>query len=339
MPLQAARGIIPIKPQEVTVVKERGLIFDIQGFSVHDGPGTRTLVFLSGCPMRCAWCANPEGQAMQQNLMFAPGRCKALQNHCSRCVTACPRCAITPDARTGQPRIQRTLCVGCDSFLCANACNYEALRISGTYYTVDELMKVLRRDRNFWSMDGGVTFGGGDPLAQGEFLLQVLKACRLEQIHTAIETEAYAREELFLQVMDGIDFAFVDIKHMDTMVHQAKTGVGNELVLGNLRALKRSGWNRRIILRTPIIPGYNDSLENARATVDFMKENGYFEINLLPFHRLGTSKWEQLGRRYPYRDQPNLPKEQLEPLQNFYLDAGIACYLDADVAYSVHPVR
>lgn len=139
--------------------------------------------------------------------------------------------------------------------------------------------------------------------------------------------------------MDGIDFAFVDIKHMGTTAHKAKTGVGNELVLDNLCALKRSGWNRRIILRTPIIPGYNDSLENARATVDFMKENGYFEINLLPFHRLGTSKWEQRGRRYPYRDQPNLPKEQLEPLQNFYLDAGIACYLDTDVAYSVHPVR
>lgn len=320
-------------------MEEKGLIFDIQGFSVHDGPGARTLVFLSGCPMSCTWCANPEGRRLQQNLMFAPGRCKAGQNRCIDCIAACPHNAITLEPERGMPRIQRMLCMDCNSFPCASVCNYEALRISGTYYTVVELMEVLRRDRSFWSADGGVTFGGGDPLVQGEFLLQVLKACRLENIHTAIETEAYAPEILFLKVMEYIDFAFVDIKHMDTMAHKAKTGVGNELVLCNLKALKRSGWNRRIILRTPVIPGYNDSFENAKATVDFMKENGYFEINLLPFHRLGASKWDQLGISYAYKDQPNLQKEELEPLRDFYLDEGIACYIDTDVAYAVHRVR
>lgn len=320
-------------------MQEQGLIFDIQGFSVHDGPGTRTLVFLSGCPMRCTWCANPEGRRLLQNLMFAPGRCKAVQNHCMRCADACPHGAITQNPQSGLPQINRILCSGCIGFPCASVCNYEALRISGTYYSVDELMKVLLRDRSFWSTDGGVTFSGGDPLVQGAFLRQVLHACRLEQIHTAIETEAYAREDLFLQVMEDIDFAFVDIKHMDSRLHKAQTGVGNEQVLSNLRALKRSGWNRRIILRTPIIPGYNDSFENAKATVDFMKENGYFEINLLPFHRLGTSKWEQLGLDYLYKDQPNMQKEQLIPLQSFYLDAGIACYVDTDVVYTVHPIR
>lgn len=320
-------------------MQEQGLIFDIQGFSVHDGPGTRTLVFLSGCPMRCTWCANPEGRRLLQNLMFAPGRCKAVQNHCMRCAAACPHGAITRNPQSGLPQINRILCSGCTGFPCASVCNYEALRISGTYYSVDELMKVLLRDRSFWSTDGGVTFSGGDPLAQGAFLQQALHACRLEQIHTAIETEAYAREDLFLQVMEDIDFAFVDIKHMDSRLHKAQTGVGNEQVLSNLRALKRSGWNRRIILRTPIIPGYNDSFENAKATVDFMKENGYFEINLLPFHRLGTSKWEQLGLDYLYKDQPNMQKEQLIPLQSFYLDAGIACYVDTDVVYTVHPIR
>lgn len=318
---------------------ERGLIFDIQGFSVHDGPGARTLVFLSGCPMRCAWCANPEGRELKQNLMFASVRCKAVQNHCMRCIAACPQGAISMDPESGLPLIQRSLCTGCAGFPCAGVCNYEALRVSGTYYSVEELMEVLRRDRSFWGMDGGVTFGGGDPLAQGTFLLQVLRACRREQIHTAIETEAYAPKELFLQVMEEIDFAFVDIKHMDTKAHKAQTGVDNERVFDNLRALKRSGWNRRIILRTPVIPGYNDSFENAQATVEFMKENGYFEINLLPFHRLGTSKWEQLGLSYPYKDQPNMQKEQLEPLQSYYLDAGIACYIDTDVVYNVRPIH
>lgn len=320
-------------------MEKRGLIFDIQGFSVHDGPGARTLVFLTGCPMRCTWCANPEGREYRQNLMFAHGRCKAVQNHCSRCVTACPRGAITPDPQSGLPRIHRLLCVDCNGFPCAGVCNYEALRVSGTYYTVEELMEVLRRDRSFWSGDGGVTFGGGDPLIQGEFLLQALHACRLEQIHIAVETEAYAQEELFLKVMEQIDFAFVDVKLMDTNAHKAQTGVGNERILHNLRALKRSGWNRRIILRTPVIPGYNDSFENARATADFMKANGYFEINLLPFHRLGTSKWEQLGLSYPYRDEPNMQREQLIPLQNYYLGAGIACYIDTDVVYEIHPIR
>ena len=318
---------------------EKGLIFDIQGFSVHDGPGTRTLVFLSGCPLRCQWCANPEGMRKKHNIMYTKARCKAVQNHCSRCVSACPVGAVTIDAQTHLPEIQRVKCMDCTDYACVNACNYEALRISGKEYTVDELMDVIQRDRIFWDSDGGVTFGGGDPMVQWEFLIEALKACKARQIHTAIETEGYADTEVFLKVMEYIDFAFVDIKHMNSLKHEEKTGVRNERILENLRALKKSGWNRRIILRTPVIPGFNDDEENARNTIAFMKENGYFEINLLPFHRMGTSKWEQLGLEYPYRDVPNLTKEALYPLQQIYLDAGIACYVDTDVIYSVHPIR
>lgn len=135
---------------------EKGLIFDIQGFSVHDGPGTRTLVFLSGCPLRCQWCANPEGMRRKHNLMYTKARCKAVQNHCSRCVFACPVGAVTIDAQTHLPEIQRVKCMDCTDYACVNACNYEALRISGKEYTVDELMDVIQRDRIFWDSDGGV---------------------------------------------------------------------------------------------------------------------------------------------------------------------------------------
>ena len=212
----------------------------------------------------------------------------------------------------------------------------------GSYtYTVtgDTTVKVELAAYEEVYSDGGVTFGGGDPMVQWEFLIEALKACKARQIHTAIETEGYADTEVFLKVMEYIDFAFVDIKHMNSLKHEEKTGVRNERILENLRALKKSGWNRRIILRTPVIPGFNDDEENARNTIAFMKENGYFEINLLPFHRMGTSKWEQLGLEYPYRDVPNLAKEALYPLQQIYLDAGIACYVDTDVIYSVHPIR
>jgi pyruvate formate lyase activating enzyme len=316
-------------------MNEKGLIFDIQGFSVHDGPGTRTLVFFSGCPLRCEWCSNPEGMKYRQNLMFAKGRCKSTQNNCKRCVANCPYGAITLDTETGLPIIQRAHCLDCDSYECVKACNYEALRLSGKYYTVSELMEVLCRDRNFWGSDGGVTFGGGDPLLQGQFLLDVLKKCKEVMIHTAVETSACINTEIFLETMHYIDFAFVDIKHINSNSHESKTGVGNEKILNNLRTLAKSRWTGRLMLRTPVIAGFNDSEENALETIRFMKENGFFEINLLPFHRLATSKWEQLGKEYAYKDREAMPKEELYSLQNIYLDAGIACYVDTDVIYNL----
>lgn len=318
--------------------RRTGLIFDIQGHAVHDGPGARTLVFLSGCPLRCTWCANPEGMNSRQNLLYAEGKCKAVADHCRRCVQSCPRGAISMDGATGLPRIDRTLCEGCTTFECAGACNYEALRRSGRYYTVPELMAVLQRDRNFWGTEGGVTFSGGEPLMQSDFLQAVLAECREQLMHTAIESSAYADRGRFLTTLRNIDFAFIDVKHMDPEQHRLKTGVSNERILDNLRALARSGWPGRLILRTPVIPGFNDSEENARAVIAFMDENRFFEINLLPFHRLGTSKWQQLGKAYAYAQMEGLTKEDLRGLQQIYLQAGIACYVDTDVVYNLQRI-
>jgi len=307
-----------------------GLIFDIQGFSVHDGPGSRTTVFLSGCPLRCRWCANPEGRELRRQLLFSAQKCLCEKSGCQRCATACPRGAIT--VSEGMPKRDASMCKGCGSFECARACYHEALRLSGRWYQAEELMQVLRRDRQFWSA-GGVTFSGGDPLFQKDFLLDVLKRCRKEAIHTAIETAGYAETADFLEVMSYIDLAFVDIKHMDSGLHKRETGVGNERILQNISRLSTSPWNGRLILRIPVIEGYNDGAEHIREVIRFMKMNGLFEINILPFHRMGTTKWTQLGLEYPYGRQPPGSEQKLKEIQQLFLFCDIACYIGSEVVY------
>lgn len=265
--------------------------------------------------------------------MYASVRCRAGKDGCRACVDACPYGAVTILENGTGAELNRQLCKHCSVKICESVCRHHALRISGHYYTQQEIMGILRRDRRFWG-NGGVTFGGGEPFMQGEFLLDMLKCCRNEGIHTALETCGYAGEELFLTVMANVDFAFVDVKHMDPEKHREKTGKGNEVILNNLRAFGRiRGEKPRLILRMPVIPEYNDSVENAHAMIFFMKENGLEEINLLPFHRLGSSKWEQLGLIYPYRDQPNRNAEDLNELQEIYLKEGIVCYVDSYVLY------
>lgn len=309
----------------------RGLIFDIQGFSVHDGPGSRTTVFLSGCPLRCLWCANPEGQELRQRLLFAPQKCRHREIGCTRCAAACPHGALRLEG--GAVCRREAVCRACDTFDCAKSCYHEALRLSGKWYTVEELMAVLRRDRQYWENGGGVTFSGGDPLTQRDFLLAALERCRAEGIHTAMETSGWAPQADFLKALALTDFAFVDVKHMDSARHRKKTAVGNEQILENLSAVSKSGWKGRLVLRMPVIGGYNDSMENAEATAGFMEKAGLAEINLLPFHRMGRSKWEQLGMEYPYADGAPTDQETLRRLQAFYLDRRLACYIGGEVLY------
>ena len=308
-----------------------GQIFDIQSFSVHDGPGCRTTVFMTGCPLQCRWCANPESWIHGKHLMFAQASCQ-WEKGCDVCAAVCPSGAISM-APGRAPQVNWEKCRACRDFACTAICPNKALKQCVKEYTSEQLLSILRRDFSSWGSGGGVTFSGGDPMMQHDFLIEVLRGCRALGIHTAIETSACFAEERFLDVMQYIDFAFIDVKNMDSQAHKAGTGVGNERILANIRALKPSGWKGRLVLRQPTIHGYNDSEENARALIAFMQENGLFEINLLKFHRLGQTKWEQLGKIYDYATGGEMRDEDMSALQALYLDAGIACYVGHHTAF------
>jgi glycyl-radical enzyme activating protein len=307
----------------------KGLIFDVQGFSVHDGPGSRTTVFLSGCPLACEWCANPEGREYKQQLMYSDKKCKSAAG-CRRCAKACPAGALSIEEET--VRLQPHICERCTTFDCAKACYHEALRLSGKWYTVEELMAILQRDRQFWE-NGGVTFSGGEPFFQKGFLLEALKACKNAKIHTAIETAAFADPADFLEIMSYIDFAFIDLKHMDKEKHKEKTAADNSLILKNISNLKDSKWQGRLILRMPVIRSYNDSVGNIKAVIGFMKANQLCEINILPFHRMGESKWSQLGLQYEYKDALPTTEEELRKIRKLFLNSGLTCYAGDEIIY------
>ncbi|MBP2655132.1 MAG: transporter [Firmicutes bacterium] len=306
-------------------MSQKGLIFDIQSFSVHDGPGCRTNVFFAGCPLQCKWCANPESWIKKKHIMFADKVCK-WEKGCRACRNACPYGSIKFN-EFGEPSITWDICRKCESFDCVNICPNNALKQCVKEYTVDELVAILRRDFNNWGSEGGVTFSGGDPLIHHEFLAEVLRKCHEHQIHKAIETSGYAKQEVFLKILKYIDFAFIDVKNMDREKHKQGTGVDNDLILSNIEALKKIGWLGRLVLRQPTIAGYNDSDENAHQLIEFMNKNSLYEINLLKFHRLGLTKWNQLGKDYAYSDHGDVTDEKLEHLQELYLDNNIACYI------------
>jgi pyruvate formate lyase activating enzyme len=205
--------------------------------------------------------------------------------------------------------------------------------VAGRAYTVDQLMRVLRRDQGFWGSGGGVTFSGGEPLAQPEFLLAALRECRASYMHIAVETCAHVEPALLREILRWIDWLFVDLKHMDSAAHRAGTGIGNELILRNVAMLAAAEWPGRLIVRVPVVPGFNDTAENLRATAVFVRQLGLGEVNLLPFHRLGASKYEQLGLAYPYAHTTAASAEDLQPLQRIFAAAGLRCYVGHETPF------
>lgn len=308
-----------------------GMIFDIQSYSVHDGPGCRTNVFFVGCPLQCRWCANPESWKAKKHLMFSERSCKWDQG-CRACKDACPNGSLKFNEE-GKPTLNWAICNECETIECVNFCAANSLKQCVRFMTVDDLMKVLRRDFSNWGSDGGVTFTGGEPLMHHEFLDEVLQQCHRLQMHTGIETSGFATEEVFLKILRNIDFAFIDVKNMDDEKHKWGTGVSNKQILSNIAALVNSGWGGRLVLRQPTINGYNDSTENAKQLIDFMNELGLYEINLLKFHRMGGTKWEQLGKVYEYSDHGEMSDERMLELQELYLDNDIACYIGEDTPF------
>ena len=195
-------------------------------------------------------------------------------------------------------------------------------------------MAILVRDQGFWGADGGVTFSGGEPLSQPEFLETVLRRGRAGYIHTAVETSAYTDRDLLLSLLPWIDWLLVDIKHMDADAHRAETGVGNERIIENLEAVVSAGWAGRLIVRVPIVPGYNDSAENLQTTAEFARDLALHEVNLLPFHRLGAVKYQQLGLEYGrYAHLAAPTREALRSRQQIFLAAGLACYVGSETPF------
>lgn len=296
-----------------------GSVFDIQGFSVHDGPGCRTLIFLKGCSMNCHWCSNPEGILINPVLLFNESKC----NQCGNCVQACHFSAINIDH--GIPVINRTNCQSCKEHPCLDTCYPGALKICGSTYIVDELVRIIQRDRGYWGVSGGVTLGGGEPLLQIDFAESLLVKFYNSFIHTAIETCGNVPWANFERVIPYLDWVFFDLKHMNPDIHQQATGVDNSQILKNARKLAGS-FSGRLVFRMPLIPGFNDTESNIYATAQFLREIKRNEINILPLHHLGRQKYESLGLQYHAISFSIPTPSQLITVKNLFEELGIVCY-------------
>jgi pyruvate formate lyase activating enzyme len=283
----------------------KGTIFDIQRYSIHDGEGIRTLVFMKGCPLRCRWCSNPEGLEEGRNLLYHTRLCYG----CGRCAAVCKAGAI--QIEEGQIVWNRELCTEC--MRCAEACSIvHARQVCGRVYTEDELLDTIAEDSvYYYRSNGGVTFGGGEPMLQAEFVSHMMERCHEELgINTAVETSSCAPEEKAELIYRAADYIFTDVKHMDADRHKELTGVGNAQILKNIRRAAEILDEKRqtLVLRIPVIPGLNDTEENIRETADFAKHIGNVtRIELLPYHNLGESKYQKLRRTGDY------PLHQLKP--------------------------
>jgi pyruvate formate lyase activating enzyme len=302
----------------------RGLIFNIQRYSVQDGPGIRTTVFLKGCPLECLWCHNPESQSASREVMVHDQRCLA----CGACLEACP-CVGPPD---GTARLPRTVasCTWCGA--CAEACPTEARQIIGQLLTAEEVLERVAQDRIFYDdSGGGVTFSGGEPLRQLEFLLALLEACRDQGWHTAVDTCGFAPAEDVRQMASLADLILYDLKLMDDATHQRYTGVSNALIIRNLELL--SEIHRNLWLRVPLVPGINDDAANLDAVARLAARlPGIRQITLLPYHRSALHKCHRLGRPPALADlAPPTPAQLATAVQRFQ-EVGVPTHIGGSPA-------
>ncbi len=278
-----------------------GIIFNIQKFSLNDGPGIRTTVFMKGCPLRCIWCHNPESNAFVREMMYNEPKCVG----CMKCASVCPEgLHVFEDGKHIFKRDNCTLCGKCEDI-----CPASVLEIAGKEMSVDEVVTEVMKDKAFYeTSNGGVTLSGGEPMAQFEFSLELMKSFKGNGLHTAMETCGFAKEEHFREIAPYTDLFLYDYKITGGEKHKEHTGVDNELILSNLKLLDSIG--KDIILRCPVIPSINDTTEHFRAIAEIANElENVLEINIEPYHPLGSGKAQSLGREYVL-DGLTFPEEE-----------------------------
>ncbi|MGO5066857.1 choline TMA-lyase-activating enzyme [Clostridium sporogenes] len=297
------------------IIERKARIFNIQKYNMYDGDGIRTLVFFQGCPLRCKWCANPEGLEKKYRVMLKSNLCV----NCGACVSACPVGIHTISNKTLKHEVNHDIdCIGCGK--CKEACLKSAISIVGEEKTISELLKIVEEDRTFYEMSGGgVTLGGGEVLMQPEAATSLLMACKQEGINTAIETCGYTKLDTILKVAEFVDLFLFDIKNINSDRHRELTGVRNERILENLQELLKNKHNVKI--RMPLLKGINDSQDEIEKTMEFLlpyKDYKNFKgIDLLPYHKMGVNKYNQLGIEYPIKDDPSLKSEDLDRIEGW----------------------
>ena len=303
----------------------RGRIFNIQRFTLHDGPGIRTELFFKGCPLNCLWCSNPEGLSPKLQLGIYKDKCIGYDK-CALCVKACPS-DVSPllfdDGAVTS--IAGTICPdGCAA--CAEACPASAVKQWGKDYTVGQLVDIVVADRGLYQRSGGgVTLSGGEVMLQWEFASELLAACKKNYIHTCVESALYCDSEHMRAVYEYSDLVITDIKHMNTRLHKRFTGAGNELILANIR--ETAAMNKKLVVRIPVIPGYNDDDANILTTGRFILDhltNCLIQLQLLPYRRMGTDKYDSLGIDYPLGDEYVPPEREVREANLLRL-AGVLC--------------
>lgn len=295
----------------MAMTQKKGIVFNIQHFTVHDGPGIRTEVFLKGCPLSCKWCSNPESIDPRRQLGIYPDKCIGKER-CGFCVKAC--------SKQGKPLVfhengqiigTTTECIRC--MKCAGACFTHAIKSWGEQKTVEEVMEEVLQDRVYYQQSGGgITLNGGEVTVQWEFALELLKASRAEGINTCVETCMHCKPEILTKFYPYTDLFLADLKNMDSAAHKHWSGVGNELILQNLIQTVNAGVP--LVLRIPIIPDVNNSEENIRASAQFIVDqlgNQVKQVQLLPYKKMGTEKYASMGLPYPMGEEYKMPPREV----------------------------
>lgn len=298
-----------------------GLVFDIQRYAIHDGPGIRTVVFLKGCPLHCLWCANPESINSDPELVVLPNKCIG----CGKCVDSCPKGAVKMDQREGMVTDPH-LCTYCGT--CVEVCPAAARVIYGKEMTVEEVWREVKKDLLFFrNSGGGVTISGGEPGLQPDFVKKLAELFSSRGIHVAVETCGSVNEEAFSKVISSVDLVLFDLKHLDPEKHKEYTGCSNTMVIGNLKNLasRIAGGRKRpeLVIRIPLIPGYNTQIKHLRSIAEFLRGLKVIkDIHLLPYHRLGEPKYKRLRRKYPLQGLAAMEESEAEEYIGIFTGQG-----------------